>query len=63
MKYRSDVGFQGYMPLYLGGHGHDDSWRSNTSKAYTNGSIMRQYFSDTNYFQLASEVFKNQSWL
>ena len=63
MKYRSEVGFQGYIPLYKGGHGHDDSWRSDISKAYTNGSIPRQYSFDTDYFQLASEVFKNQSWL
>ena len=49
MKYRSEVGFQGYIPLYKGGHGHDDSWRSDISKAYTNGSIPRQYSFDTMY--------------
>ena len=36
-----------------GGHGQNDSrWSFNTIKAYTNGSIPRQYFFDTNYFQL-----------
>jgi hypothetical protein len=36
-----------------GGHDRNDSQRSsNTMKAYNNVSILRQYYFDTNYFQL-----------
>ena len=42
-----------YKYLDQDGHGWNDSRRSsNTMNAYTNGSIPRQYFFDTNYFQL-----------
>ena len=48
-----------HVSMYLEqvGHGWNDSQRfSNTMKAYTNGSIPRQYFFDMNYFQLLMDL-------
>ena len=39
--------------VYQDGHGRNESRQSsNTMKAYANGSILRQYFFDKNYFHL-----------
>ena len=49
----SSIAFLADCHIKYGGHGRNESRQSsNTMKAYANGSILRQYFFDANYFHL-----------